>query len=98
MMDKLKLKIQELNARLEVANVIAQYKQKYYDCRPECLHLLFYEYSSSYDITTIFERFIENPTEYDISNIQSELRKACFAYFTELQQAAFENSDDPTAY
>ena len=97
-MDKLKLKIQELNARLEVANVIAQYKQKYYDCRPECLHLLFHEYSSSYDITVIFERFIENPTAYDIPNIKLELRKACFSYFTELQQAVFENNNDPTAY
>ena len=97
-MDKLKLKIQELNARLEIANVIGKYKEKYYECRPECLHLLFYEYSSSYDLTTIFERFIENPTEYDIASIQMELRKACFAYFSDLQQCIFEkNSDDPTA-
>jgi len=94
----LKLKIQELNARLEIANVIGQYKQKYYDCRPECLHLLLHEYSSSYNLTVIFERFIENPAEYDIASIQMELRKACFAYFADLQQSIFEkNSDDPTA-
>jgi len=92
-MEKLRNKIIELRKRLEVAKTIGKYKQRYYECRPECLHLLLNEYTPLYEL---FEDYNESPEEYDVSVIQKELSLATFRYFTRIQDVLFENKDPVT--
>lgn len=91
----LREKIIELCKNLEIAKEIQRYKRAYLECRPECLHLLFHTYSINPKFQDIFENYIENPTKYDITKIENELKLARFTYFMNIQAALLE-SNDPT--
>ena len=86
-------KITELCKNLEIAKEIQRYKTAYLECRPECLHLLFHSYSINPKFQDMFENYIENPTKYDITKIENELKLARFTYFVNLQSSLFENAD-----
>jgi hypothetical protein len=92
-MEKLRNKILELRERLETANTIAKYKRRYYECRPECLHLLFNEYTP---LSTLFEDYIDRPADYDIDAIQKELNQTSFKYFAIMHDILYENKDPVT--
>jgi hypothetical protein len=93
----LREKIIELCKNLEIAKEIQRYKTAYLECRPECLHLFFNSYSINPKFLETFENYIENPTKYDITKIENELKLARFTYFVNLQASVFE-SNDPTEY
>jgi hypothetical protein len=87
-MDKTRVKINELQKKLEIANILAKYKQRYYECRPECLHLLLNECSP------LLENYIDKLDEYDIEKVKKELHQEFFNYFTEIKLFLF----NPVSY
>jgi hypothetical protein len=92
-MEKMRNKLIELRKRLEIAKIIAKYKERYFECRPECLHLLLNEYSSLFEI---FEDYNDNPNDYVIEAIQKEINQLSFRYFIHIQDILFENKDPVT--
>ena len=92
-MDKLKSKLYDLTKRLEIAQIIQTYRVRYFACRPECLHLLLHEYSSSNHIIEAFESYLDNPSEYDSYKIRQELLTTRMEYFMALQSALNEQCD-----
>jgi hypothetical protein len=92
-MEKLRNKILELRKRLEIANTIAKYKRRYYECRPECLHFLLNEYTPLFEL---FEDYNDRPADYDIDAIQKELNHTSFKYFALVHDILFENKDPVT--
>jgi len=92
-MDQLKSKLLELTNRLEIAQTIQNYKARYLACRPECLHLLFHEYSNNLRIFDLFESYLDNPSTYDSYKIRQELLNTRLEYFMALQSALTETRD-----
>jgi hypothetical protein len=97
MLERLRTQIDELTKRLEIARLIDKYKKEYAECRPECIHLLFQNYSTKYNLLNCFEKYIECPTDYNIKALENKLNETKFEYFINLQSILFE-SGDPLNY
>lgn len=92
-MDDLKSRIDILRRRLKIANTINTYKQKYAECRPECVHILIHSYAQNQDFINLFEEYLFCPEKYSSESVEKELKETTFKYACILHSELMESND-----
>jgi len=92
-MDDLKARIDVLRRRQKIAHLINSYKQRYAECRPECVHFLIHSYAQNYDFINLFEEYLFCPEKYRSESVEKELRETSFKYVSLIHSVLTESND-----
>jgi hypothetical protein len=92
-MTDLKTRIDILRRQLKIANTIKTYKQKYAECRPECVHFLINSYAQNEEFINLFEEYLFCPEKYSTESVEKELKETIFKYTCILHSELIESKD-----